>query len=175
MILLITSSAHGQSCAKALLASTRIKTELVLDVCTALNRLRKDNFSTVVLDESMLDSSAKQIDVLLKHLGTAVPVFVNLAISRTDRVVRDVLLALRRVDQERVLARKAVEWELRSELKGELTGILLWTEQAMAVPSLPAAAESKLKSVFELAERMRSRLEIDADVPEKAQAAGGKA
>lgn len=163
MILLITSSAHAQSCAKALLASTRIKTEVVPEVRTALNRLREDSFSAVVLDESLLEPSAKQIDILLKHLGTAVPVFVNLGISRTDRVVRDVLLALRRVDQERVLARKAVEWELRSQLKGELTGILLWTQQAMAVPSLPAAAETKLKSVVELADRMRSRLEITAE------------
>jgi hypothetical protein len=163
MILLITSSAHGQSCAKALLASTRIKTELVADVRTALNRLREDSFSAVVLDESLLEASAKQIDILLKHLGTAVPVFVNLGVSRTDRVVRDVLLALRRVDQERALARKAVEWELRSQLKGELTGILLWTQQAMAVPSLPTAAETKLKSVVELADRMRTRLEITAE------------
>jgi hypothetical protein len=163
MILLITSSAHGQICAKALLASTRIKTELVTDVRTALNRLREDSFTAVVLDESLLEPSAKEIDILLKHLGTAVPVFVNLGISRTERVVRDVLLALRRVDQERALARKAVEWELRSQLKGELTGILLWTQQAMAVPSLPTAAETKLKSVFELADRMRNRLEINSE------------
>ncbi len=170
MILLITSSDFGQNCAKALLASTRLKTEVVPDVRSALNRLREDSFSAVILDESLLDASAKQIDILLKHLGTAVPVFINLGISRTERVVRDVLLALRRVDQERVLARKAVEWELRSQLKGELTGILLWTQQAMSVPSLPAAAESKLKSVYELADRMRSRLEI-TDSAEKQQAA----
>ncbi len=174
MILLITSSAHGQSCAKALLASTRIRTEVVPDVRSAMNRLREDNFSTVVLDESLLDASAKQIDILLKHLGTAVPVFVNLGISRTDRVVRDVLLALRRVEQERALARKAVEWELCSQLKGELTGILLWTQQAMDDPSLPAAAEGKLKSVVELAEKMRDRLRVPVDSAEKQQAAGGK-
>lgn len=163
MILLITTSDHGQNCAKALLASTRLKTEVVTDVRSALNRLREDGFSAVVLDESLLEASAKQIDILLKHLGTAVPVFVNLGISRTERVVRDVVLALQRVDQERALARKAVEWELRSQLKGELTGILLWTQQAMAVPALPAAAETKLKSVYELADRMRTRLEITAD------------
>jgi DNA-binding NtrC family response regulator len=163
MILLITASVRGRECAKALLASTKTKTEVVPEVRTALNRLREASFSAVVIDDSLLATSGKQLDILLKHLGTAIPVFVNLAISRSDRVVRDVLAALQRVEQERALARKAVEWELRSELKGELTGILLWTQQAMAVPALPAAAETKLKSVVELADRIRARLEITAD------------
>ncbi len=163
MNLLITSSPHAENCAKALLAATKVKTEVVPDVRSALNRLREASFSGVIIDDSLLEASGKQIDILLKHLGTAIPVFVNLAISRTDRVVRDVLAALQRVEQERALARKAAEWELRSELKGELTGILLWTQQAMAVPSLPAAAESKLKSVVELADRIRARLELTAE------------
>src|SRR5512146_462105 len=109
MILLITTSPQGQNCAKALLASTHVKTELVCDVRAAMNRLREEAFSAVILDESLLEPSAKQIDILLRHLGTALPVFVNLAISRTDRVVRDVLAALRRVEQERIQARKSVE------------------------------------------------------------------
>ena len=158
MILLVTGSAHGQECAKALLAATRIKTELAPDIRTALNRLREDSFSAVVLDESLTEISGNQIETLLKQLNTAVPVFVNLAISRMERVSRDVVAALRRVEQERSIARKAVEWELRSQLKGELTGILLWTQQALSVPALPAAAETKLKSVYELADRMRTRL-----------------
>ena len=163
MILLITSSSQGPDCARALLASTKVKTEVVPDVRSALNRLRENSFSAVVIDDSLLATSGKQIDILLKHLATAIPVFLNLAISRTDRVVRDVVAALQRVEQERALARKAVAWELRSELKGELTGILLWTQQAMAVPSLPPSAETKLKSVVELADRIRARLEITAE------------
>ncbi len=160
MILLVTASTHGQECAKALVAAAHTKTEVVCDVRTALNRLREAEFSAVAIDESLMEPTPAQVDVLLKHVGTAVPVFVNLAISRTDRVVRHVQSALRRVDQERTMARKSVEWELRSQLKGDITGILLSTQQALSLPALPAAAEAKLKSVYELADRMRARLDV---------------
>jgi hypothetical protein len=160
MILLITTSSNGQECVKALLAATHTKTELARDIRTALMRLREQEFSAVVIDESLLEPSAKTIDMLVKHVGRAVPVFVNLAVSRMERVVRDVQAALRRAEQERSMARHAVESDLRSQLKGELTGILLWTQQALEVPALPSAAESKLKSVFDAADKIRSRLGV---------------
>jgi len=158
MILLITASANGPECARALLAAAHAKTEVAPDIRTALNRLRENEYTAVVIDESMADASASQLEVVFKHLGTAVPVFVNLGISRKDRVVRDVVTALRRVEQEKSFARRSVEWELRSQLKGDLTGILLSAQQALNVPTLPSAAETKLKSVCELADRMRTRL-----------------
>jgi hypothetical protein len=158
MILLITASANGPECARSLLATAHAKTEVAPDIRTALNRLRENEYTAVVIDESMADASASQLEVVFKHLGTAVPVFVNLGISRKDRVVRDVVTALRRVEQEKSFARRSVEWELRSQLKGDLTGILLSAQQALDVPTLPSAAETKLKSVCELADRMRIRL-----------------
>ncbi len=160
MILLITNSSHGQESVAALLSATRIKTILAPDIRTALAHLRDQEFSAVVIDESMLEPSAKSIDMLVKHLGRAVPVFVNLAISRMERVVRDIQAALRRAEQERLVARHAVESELRSQLRGELTGILLWTQQALELPALPAAAESKLKSVYEVADKICERLGV---------------
>jgi hypothetical protein len=158
MILLITASANGPEVARSLLAVAHAKTEVAPDIRTALNRLRENEYTAVVIDESMADASASQLEVVFKHLGTAVPVFVNLGISRKDRVVRDVVTALRRVEQEKSFARRSVEWELRSQLKGDLTGILLSAQQALNVPTLPSAAETKLKSVCELADRMRTRL-----------------
>ena len=160
MILLITNSSHGQECAATLLAATKIKTILAADIRSALARLRDQEFSAVVIDESLLEPSAKSIDMLVKHLGRAVPVFVNLAVSRMERVVRDIQAALRRAEQERSVARAAVESELRSQLRGELTGILLWTQQALEVPALPAGAQAKLKSVYEVADKMRERLGV---------------
>ncbi|MBZ5629439.1 MAG: hypothetical protein LAO06_11310 [Acidobacteriia bacterium] len=160
MILLITTSAHGQECTVALLAATRIKTELARDIRTALVRLREQEFAAVVIDESLLEPSAKTIDMLVKHLGRAAPIFVNLAVSRMERVVRDVQAALRRAEQERSLARHAAEADLRSQLRGELTGILIGTQQALETPALPSAAEAKLKSVYEMADKIRSRLGV---------------
>ena len=160
MILLITNSTHGQECSTSLLAATRTKTVLAPDIRTALAQLRDQEFSAVVIDESLLEPSAKSIDMLVKHLGRAVPVFVNLAVSRMERVVRDIQAAMNRAEQERSMARIAVEFELRGQLRGELTGILLWTQQALELPALPAAAESKLKSVYETADKMRERLGV---------------
>lgn len=158
MILLVTASANGPECARALNSAAHSKTDLAVDLRTALNHLRESEYTAVVLDESMPDASGSQMEVLFKHLGTAVPVFVNLGVARRDRIVRDVTTALRRVDQEKSCARVSVEWELRSQLKADLTGILLSAQQALSVPALPSLAEAKLKSVCELADRMRVRL-----------------
>ncbi len=159
MIILITASAHAEECAHALHRATREKVIIAPSFRYALTHLREEEFSAVVIDESLLESRGN-LESVLKNVGTAAPVFVNLAISRAERLVRDVIAALRRVEQERYLARKAAEWELRGTLKSELTGILLSAEQALAAPSLPSAVEAKLRSVQELAQRMRTRLEI---------------
>ena len=162
MILLITASSNGGECARALVNAAHMKAEVALDIRKALNRLRESEFRMVVLDESMADGSAPQMDVLLKHLGTAVPVFVNLGLSSKERVVRDVLTALRRVEEEKAFARRSVEWELCSQLKADLAGMLLSAEQALTVAELPGSAAIKLKNICELAERMKVRLSAAA-------------
>ncbi|MGH9642142.1 MAG: hypothetical protein ACRD3Q_06915 [Terriglobales bacterium] len=141
-----------------LTAATHAKTEIAPDMRTALHRLREKEYRAVVLDDSMSQTGSAQLDVLHKHLGMAVPVFVNFAISAKERVVRDVATALRRVDTEKQFVRRSVEWELRSQLKADLTGIMLSAQQALGTDGLPRDAETKLKSVCELADRMRLRL-----------------
>ena len=158
MILLITTSANGPECARTLASASHMKAELAPDLQTALAQLRENEYTAVVIDDNVANVGLSQLDVLFKHLGTAVPLFVNLGISRKERVVQDVATALRRLEQEKESARRSVEWELRSELKGDLTGILLSAQQALEVPTLPAPAAAKLKNVCELADRMRARL-----------------
>jgi len=162
MILLITNSTHGQECATTLLAATRIKTEIAREVRTALARLREQEFDAVVIDESLLDPTAKTVDMLVKYSGRAVPIYLNLAVSRKERVARDVQAALRRAEQERQLVRHAAEFDLRGELKDELTGILLSIQQALETPALPAAAEVKLQTVGQMADKIRERLGVAA-------------
>ena len=158
MILLVTTSANGPECARALLGASRVKTEVAPDVQTAVNRLRECEYTAVVIDDNVANASPSQLDILFKHLGTAVPVFVNLGISRKERVARDVVAAVRRLEQEKQVARRSVEWELRSELRGDVGGILLSAQQALELPALPCAAVAKLKNVCELADRIRTRL-----------------
>jgi hypothetical protein len=89
----------------------------------------------------------------------AVPVYVNLALSNSARVVREVRLALRRHDAARTIAMRAAESLLRSELRGAVTGILLSTELVLDSQELPFEAEEKLKLVCQLATQIRGRLE----------------
>jgi hypothetical protein len=157
MILLITASEQGPEVARAIQASIGEKTELALDLRMALNQLRKCEFTAVIIDESLMELGDGKVDLLLKRVEPAMPVFINLAINRSERAVRDVLTALRRVGQERSAALNVAQAELRGQLRSELTAILLNSEQLLAA-RLPGPLEGKVKSVLEVAQRMRSRL-----------------
>lgn len=159
MVLLITDSSIAVECARMVTSATRLKTQVAPNMRTALNRLREKEYRAVVLDDCMAECSSTKLDVVVKHLGTAVPVFVNFGISAKDRIVRDISTALKRVETEKQLARHSVEWELRSQLKADLTGILLSAQQALTCDPVPLDVQAKLKSVCELVERMRLRLE----------------
>jgi hypothetical protein len=68
-----------------------------------------------------------------------------------------VLTALRRAGQERAAALNVAQTELRGELRSELTAILLTSEQLLSA-RLPGPLEGKVKSMLEIAQRMRTRL-----------------
>jgi len=74
-------------------------------------------------------------------------------------VVRDVRSALQRRQGERLRAVREAEANLRSQLTEALTGILLSSQLTMEVPAVPAAAQARLRSVYQLAMSMRQRLE----------------
>ena len=158
MILLITASSRGEECALAVAAATGEETRLAASVRKAAGLLRAREYNAVIVDQTVLDAEPAAVDAVLQAAGTAIPIFVNFAISRTERVVGDVRAGLVRRERERLLAMRDAESRLRSELNGAVTGILLSSELALAQPSLPAAVEDKLKSVYELASQMRMRL-----------------
>jgi hypothetical protein len=86
-------------------------------------------------------------------------VYVNLAISNAERITRELRLAMRRNRESRMIAIRAAESQLRSEIRDAVTGILLSTELVMRAPDTPAEAIEKLTSVCQLASNIRSRLE----------------
>jgi len=97
--------------------------------------------------------------VVLEHIGTAIPVHVNFAISGKDRVVRELRAALHRHKKEVLLVRQEVQQTLRNELKSTVTALLLSCEMALMVPNLPSAAEIKMRAVRDLAQEVRGKLE----------------
>ncbi len=159
MVLLITPSLCGQECAAALEAVAKEKVQLTTTLKQGLACLRQGEFSIVVVDECLVDLDPASGDLLARRMGTAYPVYVNLGISDTERVMKQIRAALRRREEERSLAFRAAEARLRSELRGDLTALLLSSDMVLA-SALPEEAQVRIKSMRELATRMRSRLQV---------------
>jgi len=159
MILLVTASKRGAECAAVLEQELAEPVQLADNLRRATSMMRTEEYSAVVLDDAMVDADPDAVDTLLSTSGMAVPVYVNLALSNSARVAREVRLALRRHDEVRTIAMRAAESLLRSELRSAITGILLSTELALNSQDLPLDAEEKMKLVCQLASQIRGRLE----------------
>ena len=160
MILLITPSTRGQDCGQAFQEATSEPTQIASTVRQASARLRTQEFSAVVVDQLMLDAEPEESEVLLQHLGTAVPVYVNFAISGVPRIVRELRIALQRRERETRHSRQLVEQELRNELKNTATALLVSCELALKSPDLPETAQGKMQAVHTLAQEICGKLGI---------------
>ncbi len=160
MILLVTSSRLGAESAACLEGALKETVTVADSVRRAGLLLREGEYSAVVLDEPLAESEPEGVESLLLHTGAAVPVYVNLAVSSAARVAREVRYALRRFQEARLIALRAAESLLRSEIRDAVTGILLGTQLALQTPELPDEAEAKLRSIGVLAAQIRSRLEL---------------
>ncbi len=158
MILLITPSARAKDCAHALHDATSETMQVAPTLRDAAAQLRAQEYSAVVVDESLLEAEPDESDVILQHIGTAVPVYVNFAISGVARVVRELLVALRRRQSEDLVARRVAAQDLRNELKGSVTAMLLSCEMALQLSELPDSARTKIRTVYELAQSMCNKI-----------------
>jgi|SRR5882672_266040 len=157
MILLMTPSAKVQECAKALEEAISEPTQVAGTLRQAASQLRAQEFSAVVVDQSLVETEPDESDLVLQHVGSAIPVYVNFAISGFDRVVRELRSALHRRKREVIVARQAAEQTLRNELKGPVTALLLSCEMALEAQDL-VTAEAKIRRACELAKEVRAKL-----------------
>lgn len=164
MILLITPSPRARECAAAMQEATGEPVECAETVRRASKLLRSGEFSAVVIDQYLAECDPDGAEASLQHAGNAALVYVNLAISGCERVVRELKHAMRRNSREREVAQRHAQLRLRNELKDSLTALLLSCELALAVPQLPATAQAKIHSACELAKDIRSRLGLQESV-----------
>ena len=151
MILLITPSARGQQCVDTLQAATGRKTHWAQNLAEAATRLRQQTYSAAVIDQFLIETEPEESDQTLEHLGTAFPVYINFGVSGMERLVREVRSALHRRKREETSARRAVEQQMRSEMRETITAMLLSCELAMSVPEVPAPAADKIRAIDSLA------------------------
>jgi hypothetical protein len=159
MIILVTTSSRAKECAAAIEQTTHQKTQIATSVARAVEFLQTHDYDVLLFDESFHETEIGAENLLLSHAGLAMPIYVNLALHSTERMAREVQTGLLRVVREKLAAMRSAENQLRSELRGEITGILLNSELAMREPSLSGDVAAKVRALHELAERMRSKLE----------------
>jgi len=159
MILLVTTSERASECAKALNEATGEGIVVAEGLPRATALLRAEEYRAVVVDQYLLESEPHETQTMLEHLGTAILVQVNLAISGMDRLVREVRAAVQRRQREEVRTRQAALAKLHSELNGTITALLLSSELALGIPDLPSAGAEKLQSIHELVKKLRQQLQ----------------
>ncbi len=159
MILLVTPSECASECAAALHEATGERVAVAESLPRASALLRTECYLAVVLDQYLLEAEPHEAQTTLEHLGTAIPVQVNLGISGMERLVREVRAAVQRRQHEEVRARHAAIGRLQSEMNGTVTALLLSSELALETPGLPPAAAEKIESVHALVKRLRKQLE----------------
>ena len=158
MILLITPSVRSQECAQAIQAATGRPTHAASTLQEAGSKLREQEYLAVIIDQFLLEAEPDDSDQMLQHLGTAIPVYVNFAISGVERVVREIRTALSRRQREEQVARRSAEQAMWSELKESVTALLLSCDLALSVPGVPTPAADKLRVMHDLACQIRERL-----------------
>jgi hypothetical protein len=162
MILLVSGIERRRECAVALQAATGEAVEIAENLLQATTRLRIEVYSAAVFDEQLGQGAPDEMEAALAHLGTAIPVEVNLGVSGMERLVREVRAAERRRKREEATAREAAAQALRGELNGALTTLLLNCELALETSDLPAEATGRIASVHDAAQRLRTQLVASA-------------
>jgi hypothetical protein len=158
MILLLMQSPRSEECRQELERRNGKPVTLCNAVRDAVQLARNNIYQALVLDQNIVDLNPSHADVLARYSGTAVTVMINPGIWGIDRICREIDLALERARRERLIAEQTARNELKEQLSGAVTGILLSSELALSAESLPPLVEEKLKSVRELALQMSTCL-----------------
>jgi hypothetical protein len=163
MIVLVTAIERRDECAAALREATGEPVVVAENLARATTLLRTEPCTAAVFDQHLAEAEPHETDTTVQHLGTALPVEINLAISSTERVVREVQAAPRRRKQEEVTAREAAARALYCEVNDTLTTLLLDCERALLeTPNPVPVATERLSSSHKTAQKLRMQLETGA-------------
>lgn len=159
MILLISPYQNAHDCAALIERSTHEQVKTVDSIRLGLSAIRTQEFSAVVADENLLDCSPGSAEALEARMGQALPVFIDMACMKPERITRLVESAIRRCELQYRSAREKAIADLGSELKSELTGLLLSSEMVLETTNVPPALGEMLTLVLDSAKRIKSRFE----------------
>ncbi len=159
MILLITPSESVRQCAPAFQKASAEMIHTADSLRQGTAKLRVQEYSVVAIDQFLLETEPEASEALMEHLGTAIPLPLNFALSGQERIVRELRAALTRREREQFAARQAVEQDLRNQLRNTVTALLLSCDLANA-PKLPPGIKERLKTAHGLLQRLSDELGI---------------
>src|SRR3954468_24904216 len=159
MILFISPYQNAIDCATLIERATHEQVRTVDSIRLALAELRAHEFSAVIADENLLECSPGSAEALVQRMESAIPIFLDMACMRVERIAKFVELAVRRRELQYKAVRERAIAELQSELKSEVTGLLISSEIAMKAPSVSPQLSERLSAVLESAKRIRAKLE----------------
>ena len=158
MVLLVWSSERcaegGAAIGEALHEPVRVAANLQ----HAIEQLQTAAFSLVIFDDRTIDRAPSETELAFQHLGEAIPVVVNFAISGMDRIVAFVRTARERRRIEVYKLEESVRSGLRAQFKDDVTALLLLCGVARQDPALAAAGSERISKIEEIASSMREKL-----------------
>src|SRR4029077_12414852 len=163
MLLVITSSAKARGCAQAIQQVTSEETHVAATLSQAMAQLRAQEYVAVLIDQAFMETEPVESDMVLEHIGTAVPAHVNFAINGMDRVAHELRANLLRNERQILLVRQEGQQALRNELKGTITALLLSCEMALQVPDRRAKPKTGCAASTNLPGSYASSSKIQSD------------
>jgi hypothetical protein len=159
MNLLISISPGNLQCAKLIEETTQVRTKLCTDLSQAADAARNGEFSLIVFDHAGVGDPSCAMQ-LYRQAPLALLVDINSGLMSDKRIAAEIRGAVARLEREKKLAVLRAEMSVRSAFKGETTGILVSTQLALKVSDSPAFVREKLQDIHQLANRMKSQIEI---------------
>ncbi|MCU1313879.1 MAG: hypothetical protein JWM54_1636 [Acidobacteriaceae bacterium] len=159
-VLLVSALSSAKECAAAIMQQLGLDVEIVPGRREAMESLRRENYSAVIVEESLAESDTRGAEMLWKMTGLAIPMQVNFALMGSARLVRDLRAALARRDQDRDAAERAALATVQSELRNTVSGLVLQTQLALHESGQAPHLEQRLRLMAELAGNLKQRLEI---------------
>ncbi|MGA8042514.1 MAG: hypothetical protein WCA37_06900 [Terracidiphilus sp.] len=156
-ILMVTGIEGARNCAEVIARQLDMCVEVAEGRRMALAALRRQEFTAIVVDDTLAECEPAAAEAIWERAGLAIPVQINFAVSGVARLIREIRAALHRREREQGLARRAAAAAMETELKATVAGLLLHAQLALTAPHTSTSSE-RLRVVANLATQLSAQL-----------------
>ncbi len=156
--LIVTAMEGIESRAAELAVHLKLTVEIASSRGAAVRLLSRRSYALVIVDQILAETDPGGADLIWKNAGVAMPLQVNFALASRARLEREMRGALARREREHLLAVAGAAAALDDAVKNAITGFLLESRLALAEENLPPRVEGRLRTLAEMADRLRDRL-----------------